>query len=130
MIHAAVDDLYDILYVLNLALIRKRHSVIEELMLGNAFSGFMGEIMVKQLSVRSSELVRNARIGGHPDLIPNARYEGDSVLRGSEGVEIKVSKQRGGWQGHNAEAGWLMVFMYQVGNSAKPTEIIVFLQPN
>jgi hypothetical protein len=106
-----------------MTLLGKSYSVIEELMMGNAFSGFMGEILVKQISVRSKTLVRNSKIGGHPDLLPRAKYPGDSVLYGDEGIEVKVSKQRGGWQGHNAEEGWLMVFVYDIGNKMAQTEI-------
>ena len=120
---AAIRDLYDILFVLNAALIAKSYSILEELMLGNAFSGFLGEILVKQLSVHSKKLARNARVGGHPDLIPRGKYKDDSVLKGDEGVEIKASRQKGGWQGHNVEKGWLMVFVYSVGNKSQPTEI-------
>jgi hypothetical protein len=122
-IGAAIKDLYDILFVVNAALIAKSYSVLEELMLGNAFSGFLGEILVKQLSVHSKQVVRNTRVGGHPDLVPRGKYKDDCVLKGDEGVEIKVSRQKGGWQGHNIEEGWLMVFVYSVGDKSRPTEI-------
>ena len=120
---AAIKDLYDILLVINTALIAKRYSVIEELMLTNAYSGFLGEILVKRLSLHSKQIIRNTRTGGHPDLIPRGKYEGDSVHKGEEGVEIKASKQKGGWQGHNIEQGWLMVFVYSIGDKSRPTEI-------
>jgi len=37
------------------------------------------------------------------------------VLKGDEGIEVKCSIQKGGWQGHNPEDCWLMVFRYAVG---------------
>lgn len=32
-------------------------------------------------------------------------------------MEVKASIQRGGWQGHNPEDGWLMVFRYEAGRT-------------
>lgn len=101
--------------------------MIEELMLGNAFSGFLGEILVKQIAKRSKTLARNVKVGGHPDLISRGKYPDDSVLRGDEGIEVKMSRHLGGWQGHNPEEGWLMVFVYSVGHHDSPTEILQVL---
>ena len=40
-----------------------------------------------------------------------------AVQRGSEGIEIKASRYGRGWQGHNAEDTWLMVFAFDSNTS-------------
>ncbi len=76
------------------------------------FSGLLSEIIVRQLSKHSTMLTRNLYHNGHPDLIPSGRYAGNSIQYGHEGVEIKTSRYRGGWQGHNPERVWIMIFRY------------------
>lgn len=127
VVQRAVSDLYEILFLLNTSLLRNNYSLIEDLMLGNAFSGFMSEILVKQISVRSNTLTRNTMVGGHPDLIPRGRHPDNAVLRGDEGIEVKASRHTGGWQRHNIERGWLMVFVYRAGDVTRPTEIMEIL---
>jgi hypothetical protein len=57
-------------------------------------------------------LVKNQFHNGHPDLIPANLFPGDAVQHAHEGIEIKGSRHAGGWQGHNPEAVWLMVFHF------------------
>lgn len=109
---AGIDDTYNLLFEINNFLVAKKLDRLEELLLGNSLSGLVSEMLVKNVSNNSSALIRNEKIGGHPDLIPRNLYHENQILRGEEGIEIKVSKQRGGWQGHNPEAVWLMVFRY------------------
>ena len=54
-------------------------------------------------------------MGGYPDLLPAGRYATALILKDEEGIEVKASIQKGGWQGHNPETGWIMVFRYMVG---------------
>lgn len=49
--------------------------------------------------------------------IPVSHYPADSILHGSEGIEIKGSRHQSGWQGHNAEQCWLMVFVFDANTS-------------
>jgi hypothetical protein len=60
-------------------------------------------------------LEANLKVGGHPDLLPRGHYASNPVLMGEEGIEVKPSIQRGGWQGHNPEDCWVMVFRYAMG---------------
>lgn len=57
-------------------------------------------------------LVKNKYHNGHPDLVPAGHYDGDSILHGTEGIEVKASRYPKGWQGHNPEDTWLMVFVF------------------
>lgn len=35
---------------------------------------------------------------------------------------MKASRNKGGWQGHNVESGWIMIFQYQVDLEGQPVE--------
>lgn len=128
-VRQTLEASYELLQGLNSYLVGQGHPRLEELMLGNAFAGFLSEIIVKSVADHSTKLARNRKIGGYPDLIPKGKYSNDQILRG-QGLEVKASKQHGGWQGHNPEAGWLMVFVYQVDTETQsvqqrsPTEVV------
>lgn len=121
-VKATINAVYDFLHGINTFLIERGYGRLEDLLLGNTFAGVLSEILIKNLSNYSATMVRNTRVGGYPDLIPHGVYLDDSILQGTEGIEIKVSKQRGGWQGHNPEAGWVMVFRYIVDTETLPAE--------
>jgi len=88
---------------------------LEELLLGNSLSSLVSELLVKNIARASTTLVANKKVGGHPDLLPKDKYPDGSVLKSTDGIEVKTSQQRGGWQGHNREDCWVMVFRYTVG---------------
>ena len=118
----AVLDTYSFLYNVNRLLVGEGFGFLEHTVLGNTFSGMLSEILVKGIAKHCRSIVRNKRIGCHPDLIPPGRYPNDSVLRGDEGIEIKTSRQGGGWQAHNAEKCWVMIFRYEMGNPEDPLD--------
>ncbi len=120
-VRLTIEATHDLLYGMNSFLVSKGQPRLEEMMLGNAFAGFLSEIIVKNLADHSVQLTRNRKIGGYPDLIPKGKYPSDQVLRG-QGLEVKASKQRGGWQGHNPEKGWLVVFVYRIDMETQPVE--------
>jgi hypothetical protein len=37
---------------------------------------------------------------------------------GVDGIEVKASRYLNGWQGHNAEDAWLMVFVFEAGRTS------------
>lgn len=111
----AVADTYRLFHGLNEHLLSKGFRRFEELILGNSLSGIVSEFLVKSVARVCPLLVCNEKIGGYPDLLPAGRYSTAFVLKGEEGVEVKASIQRGGWQGHNPETGWVMIFRYMVG---------------
>lgn len=117
-----VERAYSLFYEINNFLVGKGLDRLEDLLLGNALSGMLSEVLVKSLSDCAKTLVRNEKIGGHPDLIPRGKYPGDSVLHGTEGIELKSSKQHGGWQGHNPEDADLIVFRYVLGDDDQKRE--------
>ncbi|MBN1887167.1 MAG: hypothetical protein JW850_04225 [Thermoflexales bacterium] len=114
-VEKGVAETYRLFHGLNDYLLSHGFRPLEELLLGNSLSGIISEFLVKNIARVSTTLEPNLKVGGHPDLLPKGHYASDSVLKGDEGIEIKASIQQGGWQGHNPEDFWLMVFRYVVG---------------
>ena len=114
-VELGVSETYRLLHGINDFLIGGGFRPLEELLLGNSFSGIISEFLVKNIARVSKTLDANLKVGGHPDLLPKGQYSSNFVLKGDEGIEVKTSIQRGGWQGHNPEDCWLMVFRYAIG---------------
>jgi len=130
-VRSAIAAVYDFLHGVNSFLVGQRMEPLESLLLGNSFSGLLSELLVKGLAGECPTLRRNEKVGGHPDLIPADLYKAGGILRAAEGVEIKASRQPGGWQGHNPERCWLMVFRYVIPedhDSAKAATRLSFVQ--
>lgn len=120
----AVNDVYSYLHALNRASIEHGYNRLEDLMQPAGFSGLLSNVFVrsigKQFEAATPGLAVNRMGKGRPDLIPRAMYPGDSVHRGEHGVEVKASRAASGWQGHNAEGGWLMVLQFAVDTRTEP----------
>lgn len=114
-VEKAVGETYRLLHGLNDYLVRAGFHSLEELLLGNSLSGIISEFLVKNIARASMTLEANLKVGGHPDLLPKGHYSSNLVLKGDEGIEVKSSIQAGGWQGHNPEDCWLMIFRYAIG---------------
>jgi hypothetical protein len=119
----AVAETYRLFGGLNDYLERAGFRPMEELLLGNSLSGIISELLVKNIARSSKSMIANLKVGGHPDLLPKNCYSTNLVLKGKEGIEVKTSIQKGGWQGHNPEDCWLMVFRYAIGKT-KSGEIV------
>jgi len=111
----AVSETYRLYNGVNDFLTTSGFRPLEELLLGNSLSGILSEFLVKNIARASDSLVANLKVGGHPDLLPKGCYSSNLILKGKEGIEVKSSIRRGGWQGHNPEKCWLMVFRYVRG---------------
>jgi hypothetical protein len=122
-IEKGVAETYKIFSGINDFLSDAGYRPLEELILGNSFSGIVSEILVKNIAKCSNALEANVKIGGHPDLLPKGHYGTNQVLKGNEGIEVKCSIQKGGWQGHNPEESWVMIFRYAVGKQKNGTVV-------
>ena len=120
---SAVSDTYRLLDGVNAFLTENGFRHLEELVLGNSLSGLVSEFLVKNIASASPALDANVKVGGHPDLLPHGRYADGGVLKASDGIEVKASIQRGGWQGHNPEDCWVLVFRYAAGHSQESSWI-------
>ena len=111
-IQVAMQDFLDILGFLNSQLNSRNLQRLETMLMSATFSSMVGEFCIAAMPKYCPALVKNQYHNGHPDLLPAGQYVGDSVQYGHEGIEIKTSRYQRGWQGHNAEASWLMVFTF------------------
>jgi hypothetical protein len=90
---------------------------LESFLMPANFSSIVGEFMSATIPKYCTSLAKNTYHNGHPDLVPKDRFERDSCQHGTEGIEIKASRHLSGWQGHNAEDAWLMVFVFDANSS-------------
>ena len=121
-VRAAIEDIYDFLHNVNRFLTEKGWDRLEETLMAATFSGMISELVVQSMSKQSASLIRNQYHNGRPDLLPRGHYPNDAVLRADEGIEVKASRNEGGWQGHNVESGWIMIFQHQVDLETHPIE--------
>jgi hypothetical protein len=117
-VETATAETYRLFHGVNDYLVANGFRPLEELLLGNSLSGIVSELLVKNIARVSPALEANLKVGGYPDLLPRGLYAANLVLKCDEGIEVKASVQKGGWQGHNPEDCWLMVFRYNVGQQA------------
>jgi hypothetical protein len=84
-------------------------------------SGVLSDMVTASLAKHSRVLRENQYFNGHPDLIVQGVYPGNAVQAGTEGVEIKTTRKRGGAvDTHGAREQWLCVFVYAVDTESEP----------
>lgn len=111
-VRSAMEDFIDLLSFINQQLLTKRMPRLESFLMPASFSSFVGEFINFRIPEYCTQLVKNRYHNGHPDLIPRGMFPGDAVPYAQEGIEIKSSRHASGWQGHNPESVWLMVFYF------------------
>jgi len=134
-IYKAMSDYLRFLEFINMELHRQRISRLESMLMPANFSSIVGEFMCMAIPRYCPNLTRNQYHNGHPDLIPAGIYPDNTAQHAHEGIEIKASRYLRGWQGHNPENIWLMVFVFdsnrpadsQQGLSPKPFRFVSVL---
>ena len=116
----AMNDYIDFLGFINTQLYTREIPRLESMLMQANFSSMVGEFMSAAIPKYCSTIVKNQYHNGHPDLVPAGLYPGNAIQHGSKGIEIKASRYLRGWQGHNAEDVWLMVFAFD--SSTPPDE--------
>lgn len=116
-IRKAMEEFLEFLGFINQQLQSKKIERLESFMIPANFSSLVGEFMASALPKHCKSIVRNKYHNGHPDMLPAGTIPNDSILHGSEGIEIKASRHKSGWQGHNPEDVWLMVFCFDANTS-------------
>lgn len=112
---AAMEEFTDFIGFINTQLATRRIQRLETMLMPANFSSIVGEFMTSSIPKHCPTIVKNTYHNGHPDMIPAGRYAGDRLQHGTEGIEVKGSRYLRGWQGHNAEDAWLMVFCFSSG---------------
>ena len=116
-IQHVMEDFIAFLGFINTQLLSKDLAAIEAMLMPANFSSMVGEFMSVTIPKYCTTLSKNRYHNGHPDLIPSGKYPGDAVQYCSEGIEIKASRYLQGWQGHNPEDCWLMVFVFEASRA-------------
>lgn len=103
-IHGAMADFRDFLGFVNTQLHTRGNPRLESMLMPANFSSMVGEFMTSAIPKYCQALAKNRYHNGHPDLIPRGLFEADSVQHSSSGIEVKASRYRRAWQGHNTAA--------------------------
>jgi hypothetical protein len=119
-IRQAMQDFLEFLGFINSQLNSKGLERLETMLMPANFSSIVGEFMSSTIPKHCEALVKNRYHNGHPDLIPISTFVNDAVQHADIGIEIKASRYLRGWQGHNPEDVWLMVFIFD-SNRPKDT---------
>lgn len=121
-----MNDFVEFLGFINQQLHARGLERFESMLMPANFSSIVGEFMITTIPKYCSSLVKNQYHNGHPDLIPAGLFPNNAVLHANEGIEVKASRYMKGWQGHNPEETWLMVFVFD-GN--RPSDTFKGIQP-
>lgn len=117
----AMQDVYDFLHDTNTFLVGKGLSRLDDTLRAANMSGFLSDMLTDSIAKHSRSLTRNTHHNGHPDLIVKGVYPNDSIQSGSDGVEIKTTKKKGGAvDTHGGRDQWMCVFVYLIDNSTQP----------
>lgn len=118
---AAMQDVYDFFHDVNELLLNRGLRRLDDLMRPAAMSGFISDLLTSSLANHSRTLTENRYHNGHPDLILKGTYPNDGVQSGSEGIEIKSTRKKGGAVDmHGARDQWICVFVYEVDAVTEP----------
>jgi hypothetical protein len=111
-VQEAMQDFLDFLRLINQNLIVRELPRLESLLMPANFSSIVGEYIGTSLAKYCPSIAKNQYHNGHPDLIPANMFSNNAVQYSVEGIEIKASRYLKGWQGHNPEDCWLLVFVF------------------
>ncbi len=123
-ISKSMNDFIDFLGFINQQLYSKQIPRLETFLMPANFSSIVGEYMNASIPKYCQTLVKNQYHNGHPDLLPKGVFQNNSIRHAHEGIEIKASRYDRGWQGHNAEECWLMVFVFSSNRATDSTKNI------
>jgi hypothetical protein len=125
-IHLAMNDFIEFIGFVNQQLYSKQIQRLEVMLMPANFSSMVGEFMISNIPKYCAGLVKNQYHNGHPDLIPPGVFTNNAVQNSQMGIEVKASRYQSGWQGHNPEDIWLMVFVF---DSNRPNDANQNIQP-
>ncbi|MYE87017.1 MAG: hypothetical protein F4X31_12355 [Gammaproteobacteria bacterium] len=117
----AMQDVYDFFHDVNTHLTSKGLQRLDDMLRPAIMSGVLSDMLTSSLATHARVLVENKYFNGHPDLLVQGVYPNNSVKSGTEGVEIKTTRKKGGAvDTHGARAQWMCVFVYTVDTESEP----------
>ena len=118
---SAMQDVYDFFYDVNANLVGKGLQRLDDMLRPAIMSGILSDMVTASLAKHSRALTENTYFNGHPDLVVQGVYPDNAVKAGSQGVEIKTTRKKGGAvDTHGARDQWMCVFVYRVDNETEP----------
>ena len=116
-----MQDVYDFFFDVNSHLIARGLERLDEMLRPAIMSGVLSDMLTASLAKHSRVLTENNYHNGHPDLVVQGVYPNNAVKAGSDGVEIKTTRKKGGAvDTHGARDQWMCVFVYGVDNETEP----------
>ena len=116
----AMQDVYDF-HDVNTLLLDKGLRRFDDMLRPAAMSGIVSDMLTASMAKHCRALVENDHFNGHPDLIVQGRYPNNAIASGTDGVEIKSTRKRGGAvDTHGAREQWMCVFVYEIDNETEP----------
>jgi hypothetical protein len=117
----AMQDVYDFFYDVNTHLIEKGLERLDDMLRPANMSGILSDMLTSSMAKHARTLTANTFFNGHPDLVVKGVYPNNSVIAGTEGIEIKSTRKSGGAvDTHGARDQWMCVFVYAVDNESEP----------
>jgi len=117
----AMQDVYDFFYDVNSHLSARGLQRLDDMLRPAIMSGVLSDMLTASLAKHSRVLTENRYFNGHPDLVVQGVYPGNSVKAGTEGVEVKTTRKAGGAvDTHGAREQWMCVFVYDVDTESEP----------
>ncbi len=118
---SAMQDVYDFFYDVNHLLISRNLERLDDMLRPAIMSGLLSDMLTGSMAKHSRTLTQNEYFNGHPDLVVKGKYPNNYIKAGSEGVEIKTTRKKGGAvDTHGARDQWMCVFVYETDNETEP----------
>jgi hypothetical protein len=117
----AMQDVYDFFYDVNKLLLERGLYRLDDMLRPAAMSGMISDMLTASMAKHARSLIENQHFNGHPDLIVQGRYPNNSVKAGTDGVEIKSTRKKGGAvDTHGAREQYMAVFVYDADHETEP----------
>ena len=123
---AAMNEFNDFIRMVNQRMHENGTARFESILMPANFSSMVGEFMGSGIPKHCATVAKNQHHNGHPDMVPAGRFPDNAVQYAHDGSEIKGSRYLKGWQGHNPENIWQMVFMF---DSNRPVDASQNIDP-
>lgn len=118
----AMQDVHDFFYDVNGNLVGKGLPRLDDMLRPAAMSGIISDMLTASIARHARSLVENRYFNGHPDLIVQGVYPGNSIKSGEHGLEVKSTRKPGGAvDTHGARDQWMCVFVYEADHETEPS---------
>lgn len=119
----AMQDVYDFFYDVNVLFQKKALPRLDDELRPAIMSGMLSDMLTASLAKHSRSLTQNQYFNGHPDLIVTGMYPNNRIKAGTDGIEIKTTRKKGGAvDTHGARDQWMCAFVYEIDSETEPAQ--------